>query len=256
MKTEGQQLEMFLTVEQEQAIERYLNNHDFHFRNQKGDAEKKSQFLLENGFIEGEHFENTFTFEENVTETVSLGGRWYDVEEFETELNVTKYQGGVFLLHDAVGEVDGERQIVKKSTWFSLTSEGKIECSSIVGSYRAVKPATLLRKLVEQNEAVKDHLKFANQKDKHFNNAIDTLKLEFPNAVGVGRSNEWVRTYNLRNSYNVDIVTVTFVDGSYIQHDVNNYTGEIKIRKVYDVVVENQTLQDKVNNLKDRLAKV
>jgi len=254
MMTEGQQLEMFLTVEQEQTIERYLNNHDFHFRNQKGDAEKKSQFLLENGFIEGEHFENTFTFEENVTETVSLGGRWYDVEEFETELNVTKYQGGVFLLHDAVGEVDGERQIVKKSTWFSLTSEGKIECSSIVGSYRSVKPATLLRKLVEQNEAVKDHLKFANQKDKHFNNAITTLKLEFPNSVGVGRSSEWVRTYNLRNSYNVDIVTVTFVDGSYIQYDVNNYTGEIKIRKVYDVVVENQTLQDKVNNLKNRLS--
>lgn len=250
---EGQQLEMFLTVEQEQAIERYLNNHDFHFRNQKGDAEKKSQFLLENGFIEGEHFENTFIFGENVTETVSLGGRWYDVEEFETELNVTKYQGGVFLLHDAVGEVDGKRQIVKKSTWFSLTSEGKIECSSIVGSYRSVKPATLLRKLVEQNAATKDHLKFANQKDKHFNNAIEQLKLEFPNAVSVEKGDEWVRTYNLRNSYNVDIVTVKLKDGSYIQYDVNNYTGEIKVRKVYDMSVEKLTLQDKEYNLKRRL---
>jgi hypothetical protein len=256
MKTEGQQLEMFLTVEQEQTIERYLNNHDFHFRNQKGDAEKKSQFLLENGFIEGVHFENTFTFEENVTETVSLGGRWYDVEEFETELNVTKYQGGVFLLHDAVGEVDGERQIVKKSTWFSLTSEGKIECSSIVGSYRSVKPATLLRKLVELNAATKDNLKFANQKDKHYNNAIEQLKLEFPNASSITKGNEWVRTYNLRNSYNVDVITVAFEDGSYIQYDVNNYNGEIKIRKVFDKVVESLTSQDKVNNLKNRLAKV
>jgi len=256
MKTEGQQLEMFLTVEQEQTIERYLNNHDFHFRNQKGDAEKKSQFLLENGFIEGEHFENTFTFEENVTETVSLGGRWYDVEEFETELNVTKYQGGVFLLHDAVGEVDGERQIVKKSTWFSLTSEGKIECSSIVGSYRAVKPATLLRKLVEQNEATKDQLVFANQKDKHYNNALEQLKLEFPNATSVTKGNEWVRSSNWKNSYNVDVITVAFEDGSYIQYDVNNYNGEIKIRKVFDKVVESLTSQDKVNNLKNRLAKV
>jgi len=255
MKTEGQQLEMFLTVEQEQTIERYLNNHDFHFRNQKGDAEKKSQFLLENGFIEGEHFENTFTFEENVTETVSLGGRWYDIPEFETELNVTKYQGGVFLLHDAVGEVNGERQIVKKSTWFSLTSEGKIECSSIVGSYRSVKPATLLRKLVEQNEATKDQLVFANQRDKHYNNALEQLKLEFPNATSVTKGNEWVRTYNLRNSYNVDVITVAFEDGSYIQYDVNNYNGEIKIRKVFDKVVESLTSQDKVNNLKDRLAK-
>ncbi len=255
MKTEGQQLEMFLTVEQEQTIERYLNNHDFHFRNQKGDAKKKSQFLLENGFIEGEHFENTFTFEENVTETVSLGGRWDKVEEFETELNVTKYQGGVFLLHDVVGEVDGERQIVKKSTWFSLTSEGKIECSSIVGSYRAVKPATLLRKLVEQNEAVKDHLVLANRKDNHFNSALVTLKLEFPNAVSVERGSEWVRTSNWKNSYTTDVITVAFEDGSYIQYDVNSFSGEIKIRKVFDKVVESLTSQDKVNNLKDRLAK-
>jgi hypothetical protein len=255
MKTEGQQLEMFLTVEQEQAIQEYLNNHDFHFRNQKGDAERKSQVLIENGFIEGVHFENTFTFEENVTETVSLGGRWYKVEEFKTEVTITKYQGGVFLLHDAVGEVNGEREIVKKSTWFSLTTDGKIECSSIVGSFRSVKPATVLRKLVEQNEAVKDHLKFANQKDKHFNNAIDTLKLEFPNASSVIKGNEWVRTSNWKNSYTTDVITVAFEDGSYIQYDVNSYSGEIKIRKVYDVVVENQTLQDKVNNLKDRLAK-
>jgi hypothetical protein len=256
MKTEGQQLEMFLTVEQEQTIERYLNNHDFHFRNQKGDAEKKSQFLLENGFIEGEHFENTFTFEENVTETVSLGGRWYDVEEFETELNVTKYQGGVFLLHDAVGEVNGERQIVKKSTWFSLTTDGKIECSSIVGSYRAVKPATVLRKLVELNEATKDQLVFANRKDIHFNSALDTLKLEFPNASSIIKGNEWVRSSNWKSTYNVDVITVAFEDGSYIQYDVNSYSGEIKIRKVFDKVVESLTSQDKVNNLKNRLAKV
>ncbi len=65
----------------------------------------KNLCVYTNGFIEGEHFENTFTFEENVTETVSLGGRWYKVEEFETELNVTKYQGGVYLLHDAVAKV-------------------------------------------------------------------------------------------------------------------------------------------------------
>ena len=256
MKTEGQQLEMFLTVEQEQAIQEYLNNHDFHFRNQKGDAEKKSQFLLENGFIEGVHFENTFTFEENVTETVSLGGRWYNVEEFETEDTITKYQGGVYLLHDAVGEVNGERQIVKKSTWFSLTTSGKIECSSIVGSYRSVKPATMLRKLIELNEATKDNLVLANRKDNHFNSAIDTLKLEFPNASSVIKGNEWVRTSNWKNSYTTDVITVAFEDGSYIQYDVNSFSGNISIRKVYDVVIETLTSQDKVNNLKNRLAKV
>jgi len=162
----------------------------------------------------------------------------------------------VYLLHDAVGEVNGERQIVKKSTWFSLTTSGKIECSSIVGSYRSVKPATVLRKLVELNAATKDNLVLANRKDNHFNNAIEQLKLEFPNASSVIKGNEWVRTSNWKNSYTTDVITVAFEDGSYIQYDVNSYSGEIKIRKVYDVVIESQTLQDKVNTLKDRLAKV
>ncbi len=156
MKTEGQQLEMFLTVEQEQAIQEYLNNHDFHFRNHKSNVEVKHQVLVENGFIEGVHFENTFTFKENVTETVSLGGRWYGVEEFETEVTITKYQGGVFLLHDIVDGEDGTNKIIKKGVPFYTTSSGKIECYSITSSFRPLKPATMLRKIAELNESTKE----------------------------------------------------------------------------------------------------
>lgn len=253
MKTEGQQLEMFLTVEQEQAIQEYLNNHDFHFRNQKGDAERKSQVLLENGFIEGVHFENTFTFEENVTETVSLGGRWYGVEEFETEVTITKYQGGIFLLHDIVDGEDGTNKIIKKSVPFYLTSSGKIECYSITSSFRPLKPATMLRKIAELNESAKDRLVIVNQKNNHFDHAIEKLRFEFPNSVSVERSSEWVRTYNLKNSYTVDVVTVKLKDGSYIQYDVNSFSGDISIRKVHDMSVEKLTLQDKAHNLKRRL---
>ena len=101
--------------------------------------------------------------------------------------------------------------------------------------------------------AAKDRLKFVNQKEKHFDNAIAKLKLEFPNAVSVTKSQDWVRTHNYRNSYYVDLITVAFEDDSHIQYDVNNFTGEISVRRVYDKVVEKQTLQDKVNNLKARL---
>jgi hypothetical protein len=225
------------------------------FRNQKGDAENKSQVLLENGFIEGVHFENTFTFKENVTETVSLGGRWYNTEEFETEVTITKYQGGVFLLHDIVDGEDGTNKIIKKSTTFHLTPSGKIECYSIGGSYRSLKPATMLVKIAELNESAKDRLVIVNKKDNHFNNALEQLKLEFPNASSVIKGNEWVRTSNWKNSYTTDVITVAFEDGSYIQYDVNSFSGNISIRKVYDKVVESQTSQDKVNNLKNRLVK-
>ena len=253
--TEGQQLEMFMTVEQEQAIERYVNNQNKDAERREAQVMREVNALVDAGLLINVHFKNTFTIEKNATETVSLGGRWYDIPEFEAEVTYNKCEGGVFLLYDAVDTEDGERQVVKKSTYFSLTSEGKIECYTIVGSYRAVKPETILRKIEDMAVVAKERLVIVNRKEEHYNNAIAKLKLKFPNAVGVGRSSEWVRTYNLRNSYNVDVITVSFEDGSYIQYDVNSFSGNISIRKVYDVVVQSETLQDKVNNLKDRLAK-
>ena len=250
---EGQQLEMFMTVEQEQAIERYVNGQNRDTEHRIVSVQRQLNVLWGAGLIEGVHFKNTFTVEENVTETVSLGGRWYDIPEFEAEVTYNKSEGGVFLLYDMVVMEDGVREVVKKSTYFSLTSEGKIECNVIVGSYRAVKPETILRKLDEKAAAAKERLIIVNQKDKHYNNAIAKLKLEFPNAVSVEKGSEWVRSHNWKNSYNVDLITVGFEDGSHIQYNVNDFSGEIKIRKVYDVVVERLTDQDKVNNLKARL---
>ena len=253
--TEGQQLEMFMTGEQYQAMERYVAGQNKDTEHRIASVQRQLDVLLNGGLIEGVHFKNNFTVEENVTETVSLGGRWYDIPEFEAEVTYNKSEGGVFLLYDMVVMEDGVREVVKKSTYFTITSDNKVECYTIVGSYRAVKPETILRKIEDMSVVAKERLKFTNQKDKHYDNAIATLKLEFPNAASVERGNEWIRTNNYRNSYNVDIVTVAFEDGSHIQYDVNDFTGEIKVRKVYDVVVEKQTLQDKVNNLKDRLAK-
>jgi Fe2+ or Zn2+ uptake regulation protein len=254
MMNEGQQLEMFMTGEQYQAMERYVAGQNKDTEHRIASVERQLNVLLGAGLIEGVHFKNNFTVEENVTETVSLGGRWYDVPEFEAEVTYNKSEGGVFLLYDMVVMEDGVREVVKKSTYFNLTSEGKVECYTIVGSYRAVKPETILRKLGEMADAAKTKLKFTNQKDKHYDNAIAKLKLEFPNAVSVTKSQDWVSTRNYRNSYYVDLVTVAFEDDSHIQYDVNDFTGEIKVRKVYDVVVEKQTLQDKVNNLKNRLS--
>ena len=251
--TEGQQLEMFMTGEQYQAIDRYVASQNKDTEHRIAQTQRQLDVLLNGGLIEGVHFKNNFIVEENVTETTTLGGRWYDVPEFEAEVTYNKSKGGVFLLYDVVDTEDGERQVVKKSTYFNLTSEGKVECYTIVGSYRAVKPETILRKLDEMAGAAKDRLKFVNQKEKHFDNAIAKLKLEFPNAVSVTKSQDWVSSRNYRNSYYVDLITVAFEDDSHIQYDVNNFTGEISVRRVYDKVVEKQTLQDKVNNLKARL---
>ena len=251
--TEGQQLEMFMTGEQYQAMERYVAGQNKDTEHRIASVERQLNVLLNGGLIEGVHFKNNFTVEENVTETVTLGGRWYDVPEFEAEVTYNKSEGGVFLLYDMVVMEDGVREVVKKSTYFTITSDNKVECYTIVGSYRAVKPETILRKLGEMADGAKTKLKFVNQKEKHYDKAIAKLKLEFPNA-SVTKSQDWVSSRNYRNSYYVDLVTVAFGDDSYIQYNVNDFTGEISVRKVWDVVVEKQTLQDKVNNLKARLS--
>ena len=250
--TEGKQLEMFMTGEQYQAMERYVAGQNKDVEHRIAQTQRQLNVLLGGGLIEGVHFKNNFTVEENVTETVTLGGRWYDVDEFEAEVTHNKSEGGVFLLYDMVVMEDGVREVVKKSTWFNITSDNKVESSTIVGSYRAVKPETILRKLGEMADAAKEQLKHLNEKDIHFNNALAELRAEFPTATSVVRTQEWVYTRTYTNSYSADVIRIEFEDGSYILYDVSGYTGKISVRKLFDMKVETQTLQDKVNNLKAR----
>ena len=252
---EGIQLSMFMTAEQQQMVDRYIANQNRDAERRKAQAIREVDVLVSAGLRPNVHFKNTFGVVENVTETVSLGGSYYNVEEFEAEVTFNKASGGVFLLYDMVAIENDERKVVKKDTWFTITSDSKVECSTIVGSYRAVKPETILRKLNEMADAAKERLKHLNEQDIYFNNAIAELQAEFPNATSVERHKEWVQLRTYTNSYYADIVRVSFEDGSYIMYDVSGYNGKISIRKVWDVEVETQTIKDKVNNLKDRLAK-
>ena len=255
---EGIQLSMFMTAEQQQMVDRYIAGQNKNAESNALQAQRHTRILMDAGLRPNVHFKNTFVLKENVTETVTLGGRYYDVEEFEVEVTCNKYEGGVFLLYDMVGTEDGERKVVKKDTWFTITSDrsgNKVECSTIVGSYRAVKPETILRKLDEMSVAAKERLKYLNEQDTHFNNAIAEMQVEFPTATSIERQKEWIQLRTYTNSYYADVVRVSFEDGSYIMYDVSGYTGKISIRKVFDVKVETQTVQDKVNNLKDRFTK-
>ena len=88
--TEGKQLEMFMTGEQYQAMERYVAGQNKDVEHRIAQTQRQLNVLLGGGLIEGVHFKNNFTVEENVTETVTLGGRWYDVDEFEAEVTHNK----------------------------------------------------------------------------------------------------------------------------------------------------------------------
>ncbi len=78
--------------------------------------------------------------------------------------------------------------------------------------------------------SAKDRLVIVNKKDNHFDNAITTLKLEFPNSVGVGRSSEWVQTYNWKNTYYVDLRVI--IDGeAYVTRYAHMVEGSLTVVK-------------------------
>ena len=187
----------------------------------------------------------------SVTREVNLGT--YS-DRFVVELTFDNVKGGVKLLCDEINTKDGEPKIVKRETWFTFTSDDKIECSSLVGSYRAVKPETLVRKLKEHNESVKTQLKFLTERLSNTQKAISELNNEFPQAISIDEKQEWVSSASRRGGYTKNVIEVRFEDGSYVTFEVDT-KGEKHIFKVYDIEQEALTREDKLNRLTNRLKK-
>jgi hypothetical protein len=187
----------------------------------------------------------------SVTREVNLGT--YS-DRFVVELTFDNVKGGVKLLCDEINTKDGEPKIVKRETWFTFTSDDKIECSSLVGSYRAVKPETLVRKLKEHNENVKAQLENLTKQLSNTQKAINELNNEFPQAISIDEKQEWISTGSRYGGYSKELIEVRFEDGSYVTYEVL-FSGEKRIFKVYDIEEEALTKQDKLNRLIQRIKK-
>ena len=187
----------------------------------------------------------------SVTREVNLGT--YS-DRFVVELTFDNVKGGVKLLCDEINTKDGEPKIVKRETWFTFTSDDKIECSSLVGSYRAVKPETLVRKLKEHNENVKAQLENLTKQLSNTQKAINELNNEFPQAISIDEKQEWISTGSRYGGYSKELIEVRFEDGSYVTYEVL-FSGEKRIFKVYDIEEEVLTKQDKLNRLIQRIKK-
>jgi hypothetical protein len=251
MNIEGQQLEMeleVLTVEQEKKVQEYIERCTRDTQNQIAREERETKFLLENGFHPGYHFSSTLQTE-IVTKEVTLG--WGN-EQFKTEVTVDTWKGGVYLLYDVVVRENDELVINKHSAPFEITSDNKIGCSSVVGSFRAVKPKTVLTKLDEKNLAAKNRMSSLIVKNIEFDLAISQLKNEFPTATSIEKRDEWITGSNWKNSYSKEVIVVKFANDSSIMFELD-YKGEKRIFRVYDVEELKMTNEQKVERLVKRV---
>ena len=250
MTNEGQlTLELGVrTAEQQAKIDNYLTARKNEVERQIASMENQYRILVDAGFYsEDIDFKYDIVSE---TREVALGN--YS-DRFEVELTFDVVKGGVNLFRDKIDTKDGEPKIVKTNTWFTI-SDGKLECSALVGSYRAVKPETLARKLKEHNESVKFQLKNLTERLSNTQKAISELNNEFPQAISIDEKQEWVSSASRRGGYTKNVIEVRFEDGSYVTFEVDT-KGQKHIFKVYDIEQEALTREDKLNRLTQRIKK-
>lgn len=250
MTNEGQlTLELGVrTAEQQAKIDSYLASREDEVKRQIASMTNQYRILVDAGFY-SEDIDFKYDIE-SVTREVNLG-TYSNPEPVEITFDVVR--GGVKLLRDEIDTKDGEPKIVKTNTWFTI-SDGKIECSALVGSYRAVKPETLFRKLKEHNESIKTQLEYLTERLSNTQKAIRELNNEFPQAISIDEKQEWVSSASRRGGYTKNVIEVRFEDGSYVTYEVDT-KGEKHIFKVYDIEQEALTREDKLNRLTNRLKK-
>ena len=251
MTNEGQlTLELNVrTAEQQKQIDSYLVARENDVKSSVDILKKNYRTLVDAGFY-SEDIDFKFDIVP-ITREVNFGT--YNHRE-EVELTFDVVQGGIRILRDEIDTKDGEPKIVKRDTWFSLSSDGKIECSALVGSYRSVKFETLIRKLKEHNENVKAQLENLTKQLSNTQKAINELNDEFPQAISIDEKQEWISSGPRYGGYTKELIEVRFEDGSYVTFEVL-FSGEKRIFKVYDIEEEALTKQDKLNRLTQRIKK-
>jgi hypothetical protein len=250
MTNEGQlTLELNVrTAEQQKQIDSFLIREENDMKARIASMKNQYRILVDAGFY-SEDIDFKYDIV-SVTREVTVGN--YN-DRFEVELTFDTVKGGVKLLSDYIDKKDGEPKIVKRETWFTI-SDGKIECSSLVGSFRAVKPETLVRKLKEHNENVKAQLENLTKQLSNTQKAINELNDEFPQAISIDETKDWISTGPRYGGYTKELIEVRFEDGSYVTFEVL-FSGEKRIFKVYDIEEEALTKQDKLNRLINRIKK-
>ena len=252
MTNEGQlTLELNVrTAEQQKQIDSFLIREENDMKARIAFMKNQYRTLVDAGFY-SEDIDFKFDIV-SVTREVTVGPNYND--RFEVELTFDVVQGGAKLLRDDIDTKDGEPKIVKKDTWFTLSSDGKMECGALVGSYRSVKPETLVRKLKEHNENVKAQLENLTKQLSNTQKAINELNDEFPQAISIDEKQEWISSGPRYGGYTKELIEVRFEDGSYVTFEVL-FSGEKRIFKVYDIEQEALTKQDKLNRLTQRIKK-
>ena len=240
------QLDLFagilFTPEQEKMINDFLARQK---QNSIGDElsnQRNEKLLVNNGFIYGMDYVNTFK-KETVTREVSLGRRW-DNNEFKVELTYETTTGCISLK----GKRFYQGELID-TTFGIYFEEDKVQSSTIQGQYRYIKPTTLLEKLKVYNSRQEALLEEYKKKNSLKQNIIDKYTKLYPNAT-ITIKDDWTKY-----SGSFEIVEVKFESGSYVQFRLDTYNNKEYLYKKHDAEFETLNSEELLNRFSKQVKK-
>ena len=230
------QLDLFagivLTAEQQSQVDRTIDNINQSTNWQRNKVQQLEQLLVEAGFKKGINFENTF---KSSLETSTVGIGWGN-NQFETEVTAEFHSGDVVL--KGLRFVNNE---LIKATFNIDVDKDKVQCYTIQGQSRYIKPKTLLEKLNQYNECQKDALKDFQNKTNLKQIVVEKYTKLYPNAVVTVKS-DWTKY-----SGSFEVIEVKFASGSYIQFKLDTYNNKEYIYKKHDNEFDDLNLEELLN---------
>ncbi len=226
------QLDLFegviLTQEQEKMIKDFIANKEKNATRAFEENRLVQSMLVDAGFKQGVDFKNTFETVVVTADEIELGSSWMDNQFTAKDVTYVNTKGDITLLSKRYDK-ESDKVVDRGISYFNREGD-KFECSSLTGSYRKIKPTTLLAKLQEQRERAEYEMKTNRERNNAFNIALNDLNTKFPAAdifitddySGYGRN---YRTYKR--------IKAQFKNGSYVTFSINA-DGSYRVDKKYD----------------------
>jgi len=239
------QLALFnlLTPAQEQERREFISIQNKAVNDRRYWHDIKLKLLVDNGFVEGVHFETTFKIND-LNEDINL--KMWDrstskYDTFITNVDIKESIGDVYLLVDSVIGSD----IVTLQKSFTI-NKGMIECYSLIGSYRYCKPKTVLEKIaLKRTRCIVERDNVITKADiKEY--TLEKYKTLYPEAI-VNLSVEYGDSFGRRYSRSHDqfnVLNIKFKSGSSVCLRIGNERDKEYVYKRYDAVFSKLSKED------------
>lgn len=239
------QLDLFegviLTQEQEQMITEFIADQEKRAEKSFNQNRRIQAALVEAGFKQGIDFKNTFETVVVNKDEVQLGSTWRNNDFTAKDVTYVTTKGDITLLSKRYDK-EQDKVVDRGISYFSF-EYGKFECEALVGSYRKVKPATLLAKLQEQRVQAEANMKYVRKDKMAFEVAKAELQEKYPLATvfAIDEYERWSGRYST-----VKRLKAEFPNGSYVTFNVG-LDGNYRMNNRYDAAVRgmdmNQTME-------------